>query len=108
MEGPCSPESVRPLISGTGRGATGGRRIPNTLFDVLVNLVGLERPLADAVQAPRMHTEGALDLSLTAGWPAADQEYLKKVGYAVKAGPAALLNAIARDAKTGQLTAAAK
>jgi gamma-glutamyltranspeptidase/glutathione hydrolase len=89
-------------------GAIGGRRIPNALFDVLVNLVGLRRSLSDAVQAPRMHTEGGLDLTCTAGWLEAELDHLKKVGYAVKSGPAAALNAIARDAATGRLTTAAR
>jgi gamma-glutamyltranspeptidase/glutathione hydrolase len=39
-------------------GATGGRRIPNTLYDVLVHLVGRNESSAAAAAAPRMHTEG--------------------------------------------------
>jgi len=82
-------------------GATGGRRIPNTLFDVLTYYVGERRLLSDAVAAPRMHTEGDLALTLEAKWPEAIVERCKKAGYRIKTGPGANLNAIVRDPKTG-------
>jgi gamma-glutamyltranspeptidase/glutathione hydrolase len=94
----------KPLIA---LGATGGRRIPNTLFDVLSYRVGESRPLADAVKAPRLHTEGDLNLTLEASWPAAVPEYFKKIGYAVKPGGGASLSAIERD-PSGQLQTAAR
>src|SRR5581483_2979376 len=89
-------------------GATGGRRIPNTLCDVLAYRVGEGKPLADAVKAPRVHTEGDLALSLEASWPAAVVERFKQAGYAVKTGGGASLSAIERDPKTGELTKAAR
>ena len=46
----------RPVLA---LGATGGRRIPNTLLDVLVQHLVRGRPLAAAVQAPRLNTEFA-------------------------------------------------
>jgi gamma-glutamyltranspeptidase/glutathione hydrolase len=78
-------------------GATGGRRIPNTVFDVLAYRLGEGRALADAVKAPRVHTEGDLTLTLEAAWPAAATEYFKKVGYTVRTGPGATATAIERD-----------
>lgn len=87
-------------------GATGGRKIPNTLFDVLAYRIGEGRPLADAVKAPRMHTEGDTTLTLEASWP--EQEKLKVLGYTIRTGGGANLNAIERDPKTGALTAAAR
>jgi gamma-glutamyltranspeptidase/glutathione hydrolase len=89
-------------------GATGGRRIPNTLFDVLLNLVGRGLPLDEAVKAPRQHTEGGDKLVLEAAWPAAHVAYLKSIGYTVTTGGGAALNAIARDPATGKLEAAAR
>lgn len=89
-------------------GATGGRKIVNTVFDVLAYRVGEGKPLADAVKAPRVHTEGDLSLLLEASWPAATADRLKEVGYAVKAGTGATLNAIERDPATGALTPAAR
>jgi len=94
----------RPVIA---LGAVGGRRIPNTLCDVLIGRVGYGLPLAEAVQAPRLHTQGDLNLNLTQKWSAEVRDYLKKVGYAVKPGAGAVLNAIERNARTGELTHAA-
>jgi gamma-glutamyltranspeptidase/glutathione hydrolase len=89
-------------------GATGGRRIPNTVFDVLAYRLGEGRPLAEAVKAPRAHTEGDLALSLEASWPAEVVERFKQVGYEVRTGGGANLNAIERDPTTGELKAAAR
>jgi gamma-glutamyltranspeptidase/glutathione hydrolase len=89
-------------------GATGGRRIVNTLFDVLAYWLGEGRPLSDAVKAPRVHTEGDLALALEAAWPAAVVEHFKKVGYTVRTGPGATLNAIERDPKSGALDTATR
>lgn len=89
-------------------GATGGRRIPNSVFDVLAYRLGMGRVLADAVKAPRVHTEGDPIVTLEAAWPVATVEHLKAVGYTVKTGSLASLNAIERDPTTGSLTAAAR
>jgi gamma-glutamyltranspeptidase/glutathione hydrolase len=89
-------------------GATGGRRIPNTIFDVLSYRIGEGRTLEEAVQAPRWHTEGDLRLNLEAKWPAAQAEYLKQIGYSVKAGGGANLNAIEREAGSGAVGSAAR
>ena len=59
------------------------------MFDVLAYRLGEGRALADAVKAPRVHTEGDLNLTLEAAWPAAVTDHFKEAGYAVKAGPGA-------------------
>jgi gamma-glutamyltranspeptidase/glutathione hydrolase len=113
---PGHPNSVRPgrrplhnmcptLVCRDGRpvialGATGGRRIPNSLFDVLLNLVGHHQPLATAAAAPRLHTEGGTDLGITKGWPEPHIEHLRRVGYTVAVGPVANLNAVSFDPQT--------
>lgn len=89
-------------------GATGGRRIPNTVFDVLAWRLGQSLPLAEAVKSPRMHTEGDTALILEASWPAAVSEHLKDVGYELKPGPGATVHAIERDVRTGELRTAAR
>ena len=89
-------------------GAVGGRRIPNTVFDVLAYRLGARRELADAVKAPRVHTEGGLALTLEAAWPAAVADHFKQVGYDVKTGPGATLHAIERDPGTGVLRTASR
>jgi len=89
-------------------GAVGGRRIPNAIFNVLAHLVGRGESLEDAVAAPRLHTEGDQNLTAEAAWPKSSLERLEKVGYKVKAGPVATLNAVAFDASTGQSRSAAR
>jgi len=89
-------------------GATGGRKIPSTLFDVLAYRLGEGRSLAEAVRAPRVHTEGDLALTLEKDWPAAVVDRFKSTGYAVKVGTGAVLSAIERDPATGGLTAAGR
>ena len=93
-------EKGRPIVA---LGATGGRRIPNTLCDVLVHLVGRDLSLSDSAAVPRLHTEGDTVLQLAKGWTEADVAYLKRVGYTIAPGTGANLNAIARDPATGQL-----
>ncbi|HUR55936.1 MAG TPA: gamma-glutamyltransferase [Gemmataceae bacterium] len=95
----------RPVLA---LGATGGRRIPNTVFDVLAYHLGERRDVADAVKAPRVHTEGDLALALEAAWPAPVADHFRTRGYDVKTGPGATLSAIARDPVTGALRAASR
>jgi gamma-glutamyltranspeptidase / glutathione hydrolase len=84
----------RPVVA---MGATGGRRIPNTLVDVLAELVGRDQPLARAFATPRLHTEGDATLAFGKGFSDVEIERLKRVGYTIKSGGGASLNAIARD-----------
>lgn len=89
-------------------GATGGRRIPNTVLDVLIYAIVEGRPLADAVAAPRIHTEGDLSLTLEAKWPIGVAARFRELGYRVRIGPGASLNAVARDPATGAYQTAAR
>lgn len=89
-------------------GATGGRRIPNAVFDVLSQRVGRDLPLAEAVKAPRLHTEGDPALTLEPIWSDAALAQLKSLGYEVKTGPLAVLNAIERNPATGEVASAAR
>src|SRR3954453_15686165 len=49
----------RPVVA---LGGVGGRRIPNAVFQTLLQILANGRPLDDSVQAPRIHTEGGLEL----------------------------------------------
>jgi len=89
-------------------GATGGRKIVNTVGEVLAHRVGANYALAEAVKTPRVHTEGDLSLLLEKDWPAGVVDRFKEVGYAVKEGSGANLSAIERDLATGELRAAAR
>jgi gamma-glutamyltranspeptidase/glutathione hydrolase len=88
----------RPVLALGGRG---GRKIPNAVFQVLAHYVGRDASLADAVAAPRPHTEGDLNLLVEPKWPEAEMAYLKKIGYAVRNGASAVVDAVAFDPTVG-------
>ncbi len=84
----------RPVAALGGRG---GRRIPNAVFGVLLSLVGRGAAFADALAAPRLHTEGGLAVTLERGWPDAQAARLKEVGYSVTRGASAVVSAVWAD-----------
>jgi gamma-glutamyltranspeptidase/glutathione hydrolase len=87
----------RPVLA---LGGAGGRKIPNAIFDVLTHHVGRGLPVAEAIAARRLHTEGGLEVTLEAGWPSAEAEHLKGAGYTVKTGPGAVVHAVSYDPQT--------
>jgi gamma-glutamyltranspeptidase/glutathione hydrolase len=89
-------------------GATGGRKIVNTVFDALAYRIGEGQSFEKMVKRPRVHTEGDLTLTLEKEWPASIVEHLKKCGYTLKTGLGATLSAIERDPKTGSLLVATR
>jgi gamma-glutamyltranspeptidase/glutathione hydrolase len=86
-------------------GARGGRRIPNAVFEVLAACVGREARVDEAIAAPRLHTEGGMQLTLEPGFAKADAAYLRRVGYSVVRGPSAVVDAIGRDPQSGGIVA---
>ncbi len=92
----------RPIFAVGGRG---GRRIPNSLFDVLMNFVGQDRPMQEAIDAPRMHTEGSLDVHCDAPWPEEDKVCLGGLGYNVIDARSAFMSAAHFDHATGETAA---
>jgi gamma-glutamyltranspeptidase/glutathione hydrolase len=88
-------------------GAAGTRTIVNAVLNVVVQSVALGAPLETAVAAPRIHTEGNLDLTTSAALAPADLELLTGMGYRVTQGFVGNLNAIAFDPQTGAAQAAA-
>jgi gamma-glutamyltranspeptidase/glutathione hydrolase len=87
------------IVSLAGRptyalGGRGGRKIPNAVAEVLLQLVAGGKSLPDAVAAPRMHTEGALAVSFEKPWPADDLAELKQRGYTVTTSPSATISAV--------------
>jgi gamma-glutamyltranspeptidase/glutathione hydrolase len=89
-------------------GGRGGRRIPNAVFDVVLHFVGRDFGLEEAVKAPRMHTEGGMDLTLEGKWPAAELGFFKTMGYRVKKGASAYVSAVAFDPKDGKCRSSAR
>ena len=84
----------RPVVA---LGGVGGRRIPNAVFQTLLQFLANGRPLDDSVQAPRIHTEGGLDLHIERGIPKADVEYMRQIGYSIKPPIGAFVSAVQYD-----------
>jgi gamma-glutamyltranspeptidase / glutathione hydrolase len=82
-------------------GAVGGRRIPNTIYDILANLVGRRTSLEAACAAPRMHTIGDATLDFAKGWSETETNHLKQAGYTIRPGNGANPNAVERDPESG-------
>jgi len=89
-------------------GGHGGRKIPNAVFDVLSRYVGLDHSLADALAAPRVHTEGSNSVVLEPSWPNTVSEHLRSVGYTVTQGASAGVNAVGFDQRSGQFQSASR
>jgi gamma-glutamyltranspeptidase/glutathione hydrolase len=104
----CPTVVVRDGQPALALGGRGGRRIPNTVLDVLLARLGEGKTLAEAVKASRMNTQGGLDVTLEKGWPEVEVRKLKEIGFVVKAGPGAVLHAIEREPRSGRITASAR
>jgi gamma-glutamyltranspeptidase/glutathione hydrolase len=83
-------------------GGAGGRKIPNSIFDVLTEHLLLGAPLEKAIATPRLHTEGDATLLMEQKWPEDQTAFLKKSGYTVAAGSGAVISAVRRDPRTGE------
>jgi gamma-glutamyltranspeptidase/glutathione hydrolase len=84
----------QPLLALGGRG---GRKIPNALFEALVQFVVMGRSLAEAMAAPRPHTEGSAAMWLEKHWPEMEEPNLRKLGYTLRTGTSAVLSAVAQE-----------
>jgi gamma-glutamyltranspeptidase / glutathione hydrolase len=93
----------QPVIAAGGRG---GRKIINAMFEVLLQLVAKGAGLQSAIEAPRLHTEGGLALTLEKTWPAAEVEGCRHLGYTVARGTSAVISGVSFEAKTGHCRAA--
>jgi gamma-glutamyltranspeptidase/glutathione hydrolase len=69
-------------------GAPGGSRIITTVLEVVINSIDFNRPIAQAVAAPRVHDQWRPDTVLIEpGVPAATRRALEKLGHKITAGP---------------------
>jgi gamma-glutamyltranspeptidase / glutathione hydrolase len=98
------------VISQNGRaryalGARGGRKIPNAVFEVIVQLIARGKTLAEAVAAPRMHTEGLLALAFEKAFPGELAEAMKQRGYTVTIAPSATVSAAGLTASRDAIAA---
>ena len=79
-------------------GATGGRRIVNSVTNALAYRIGDGLALDAAVKAPRVHCEGGMTLTTEADYPGVN--VLKAVGYTVTTGSVGSLVATERHIRT--------
>jgi gamma-glutamyltranspeptidase/glutathione hydrolase len=89
-------------------GGRGGRRIPNTLFEVLLQYVAGGANLEMAIAAPRLHTEAGMNLGLEAKYPADAEALFRKLGYTIGGPGGAMASAVEFDAATGTLKSAVR
>jgi gamma-glutamyltranspeptidase/glutathione hydrolase len=89
-------------------GGRGGRRIPNAVFDVLTAYVARGTALADAIAAPRLHTEGGERVTVESRVPAAETNLLREVGYKVAIGASATVHAVEFDPRTRETRSAGR
>lgn len=81
-------------------GGAGGTRIPNSLYEVVLNFVGLRTSLADAMNSPRLDSMGTLTLGLEKRHTATDEAFFKALGYTVTRHIPALVGAVEFDPAT--------
>jgi gamma-glutamyltranspeptidase/glutathione hydrolase len=87
-------------------GASGGTRIPSSLFQVLARRLVLEEDIEWSVSAGRLHSEGNDWVRIEEEFGELAPQYLKEVGYTLskKGTAAAVVRAIEVD-EDGKLTA---
>jgi gamma-glutamyltranspeptidase/glutathione hydrolase len=78
-------------------GGAGGRKIPNSEFEILTRILALGKTLPEAMAAPRIHTEGDRALSFEKSWPAMETAALSELGYRVSTGGSASIGAVGYD-----------
>lgn len=83
-------------------GGAGGTRIPNSVYEVLINTVGLGTDFTRAMAAPRLDCTGTLKLALDRHHSAESEAYFKKIGYTVSRGPSAHVSAVSFEPATRQ------
>jgi gamma-glutamyltranspeptidase/glutathione hydrolase len=93
----CPTVVLRKGIPVAALGGAGGRKIPNAVFEVLLQCVARGLSLAEAVAAPRLHTEGDLSVLVEKHWPPEQIGQWKKVGYTVSVGASTRVSALSFD-----------
>jgi gamma-glutamyltranspeptidase/glutathione hydrolase len=88
-------------------GMPGGEKIVNVTAQIAINLVEFDRPPAEAIAAPRLHTQGGEPLAVTPDMPADVVAQLEAMGHQVTraqtlGGPA---NLAVIDPATGEVEA---
>jgi gamma-glutamyltranspeptidase/glutathione hydrolase len=99
----CPTVVVRNGVPVAALGGAGGRKIPNAVFEVLLQYAGQGLSLEDAVATPRLHTEGDLHVLVEERWPKEQAEEWKKIGYTLAVGPHARVSAVSFDPRSKEV-----
>ena len=81
-------------------GGAGGTRIPNSLYEVLANYVGLEAPMDAAMTSPRLDANGTLAIGLEKKHSPDDEEFLRRIGYTTARVSSAYISAALFQGRT--------
>jgi gamma-glutamyltranspeptidase/glutathione hydrolase len=84
-------------------GGAGGTRIPNALYEVLLNYVGLGASMETAMLSPRLDSNGTLNVGLEKKHPPEDAAFFQNLGYTTSQVTSAYVSAVSRDAASGEL-----
>lgn len=84
----------KPIVAIGGRG---GRKIPNAMLEFLTQHVIRQRPFAESLASPRLHTEGGKVIEHQKAWPKPSIDALTKAGYTMKVGGSATLSGVALE-----------
>jgi gamma-glutamyltranspeptidase / glutathione hydrolase len=95
----------KPVLALGGRG---GRRIPNAVFEVLLQFVVHGIRAEEALAAPRLHTEGGLLVTPEPSWKEEELKSLKNAGYKIQRGAAAVVSLVVRDPRNGTVRGASR
>ena len=87
-------------------GARGGRRIPNAVLATLLSFCGFKESGGEAIDAPRMHTESGMRLTLDDRWSVDDRSAFRGLGYEVDEASVATASATYREPTGDRLTTA--
>ncbi len=90
-------------------GLPGGRRIPNVVLQMVVNLIHFGMTIADAIAAPRLHTEGSAPIPVENKMPQVTVDALRRRGHELQLmnGVGSAASGIVWDAATHMLQGAA-
>lgn len=87
-------KGTQPVVAIGGRG---GRKIPNSILDFLLEYVILGQPFRESLSAPRLHTEGSKSIEHSKNWTQENIDTLSTAGYRVKVGGSATLSGVATE-----------
>lgn len=93
----------QPILALGGRG---GRKIPNAVFEVLLQYSAFRKISEAAVASPRLHTEGGIEVTFEKNWPVTELEACRRMGYKAIVGTSATISAASFDPRTGECRAA--